>query len=72
MASKKKLGTAWSPKDIQVMRRCAKAGESARIAAHKLGRSRGAVAFKAMNERVRFRSIDQPRGVQKRLHQAAA
>lgn len=70
--AKKKLGTPWTETDIRVMRSCAKAGESARIAAKKLGRSRGAVAFKAMNEGIRFRSINQPRGVQKKLHQVAA
>jgi len=72
MASKKRLWTSWLPKDLQVMRSCARRGLSAREAAMCLGRTRGAVAFKAMRERVHFQAIKQPRGVQKRIHRAAA
>lgn len=67
MASKKRLGFPWTPKDITVMRTFAKDGKSARETAEKLGRSRGAVAFKAMNEGIRFRAVKQPVGVQRKL-----
>jgi hypothetical protein len=67
MATKKKLGEPYTPKDLQVMRRFAKAGRSAREAAKELGRSRGAIAFKAMNEGIRFRATEQPKGPQLRL-----
>lgn len=69
---KKKLGKPYTPADLKKMRTLAKSGVSARIAAKELGRSRGAVAYKAMVEGIRFRSIEQPRGVQKKLHQVAA
>ena len=72
MPSKKKLGLPWTPADVKKMRQLAKAKLSARLAAKELGRSTGAVKFKAMTEGVRFRAINQPRGVQKRLHQVAA
>lgn len=58
----------WTPHDIERMRKYASDGLSSRIAAEKLGRSRGAVAYKAMVERVEFHAINQPAGVQKRIH----
>lgn len=67
MATKKNLGSDYTPADLRTMRAMAKAGKSARECAEKLGRSRGAVAFKAMNEGIRFRSVNQPRDVQRRL-----
>lgn len=48
----------WSARDMRVMRECAKARLPARVAAVKLGRSPGAVRYKAMMEGVKFRSIE--------------
>jgi hypothetical protein len=62
----------WTPADLKKMRALAKAKLSARLAAKELGRSRGAVAYKAMVEGIRFRAINQPRGVQKMLHGVTA
>jgi hypothetical protein len=64
---KSRLNTEWTTRDVERMRALAGAGCSARFAASKLGRTRGSVAFKAMNEGIRFQSIAQPRGVQKRI-----
>lgn len=72
MAKKKRLGKPYTSAELKKMRALAKSGVSARIAAKELGRSRGAIAFKAMNEGIRFRSINQPRGVQSRIHQVGA
>jgi hypothetical protein len=69
---KTKLNTAWSASDVRTMRKLARKKVSARIAAQKLGRSRGAVAFKAMRLGIAFRAIRQPKGVQKRIHGVAA
>jgi hypothetical protein len=69
---KSRLNTEWTPRDVERMRALAGAGCSARFAASKLRRSRGAVAYAAMVRGIRFQSIKQPRGVQKRRHQAAA
>ena len=44
---------------------------SARLAAKERGRSAGAVKYKAMVEGIRFRYIDQPAGVQKKLARKA-
>lgn len=68
----KKHNAPWTPADLKKMRALAKAKLSARLAAKELGRSRGAVAYKAMVEGVRFRAIKQPPGVQKALHRVAA
>lgn len=48
----------WTNQDVRRMRQCARKRISARVAAQKLGRSPGAVRYKAMMERVRFRSIN--------------
>jgi hypothetical protein len=56
----------WTPADLKKMRALAEQGLSSRLAAVKLRRTRGAVAFKAMNEGIRFRSIAQPAGVQRK------
>jgi hypothetical protein len=61
----------WTATDLLKLRGYAKEGLSARQAAEKLGRSTGAVKFKAMVERVRFRAINQPRGTQRRPEQRA-
>lgn len=56
----------WSRTDLKVMKSCARKGLSARLAAARLRRSRGAVAWKAMVSGVSFHAINQPKGVQKR------
>jgi hypothetical protein len=48
----------WSESDMKKLRQFAKSKVSARIAAQKLGRSPGAVRYKAMMEGVSFRSIN--------------
>jgi hypothetical protein len=48
----------WSAGDMQKLRQFAKQKVSARVAAQKLGRSPGAVRYKAMMEGVSFRSIN--------------
>jgi hypothetical protein len=53
------------------MRQLAKQKLSARLAAKELGRSTGAVKYKAMVEGIRFRFIDQPAGVQLKLARKA-
>lgn len=69
MTTKKKLGKPYTAADLKKMRALAKSGVSARIAAEELGRSRGAVAYKAMIEGISFRSIAQKRGTQRRPQQ---
>lgn len=56
----------WTAADLKRMRTYAKKGYSARATGEILKRTRGAVAFKAMNEGVSFRAIKQPAGVQRR------
>ena len=61
MAAKKKGARhmrEWSEGDMKKLRSFAKAKISARVAAQKLGRSPGAVRYKAMMEGVSFRSIN--------------
>ena len=48
----------WSASDMKKLRQFAKSKVSARVAAQKLGRSPGAVRYKAMMEGVSFRSIN--------------
>jgi hypothetical protein len=48
----------WSEGDMKKMRAFAKSKLSARVAAQKLGRSPGAVRYKAMMEGISFRSIN--------------
>lgn len=62
----KRLMQPWTPKDLKLMRLCARQKLSAKAAAALLGRTRGAVAYKAMVEGVSFRAIAQPAGVQRR------
>lgn len=66
-SSTRKHNAPWTSADIKKMRALAKARMSARLAAKELGRSPGAVKYKAMVEGVRFRFIEQPAGVQTRL-----
>lgn len=56
----------WSPADLRHMRALARRKLSARQAAPKLGRTVGAVKYKAMSEGIRFQAIKQPLGVQRR------
>lgn len=70
---KSRLHKPWTESDEARMRAIAKKGESARVAATKLGRTRGSVAFKAMKLGISFSSVRQPAGVQKRRrHERAA
>lgn len=66
-SSTRKHNAPWTPADLKKMRALAKAKKSARLSAIELGRSPGAVKYKAMVEGIRFRFIDQPAGVQTRL-----
>lgn len=52
---------AWSKEDVKNLRAFAKVKLSQPQAAKKLGRTRGAVAQKAMNLGIRFRSIKRKR-----------
>lgn len=54
----------WTPADEKKLRKLARQKLPARLAAPHLGRSVGAVKFKAMVLGVRFRAINQPPGVQ--------
>ena len=71
MAKSRKHNAPWTPADLKKMRALAKSKLSARLAAKELGRSTGAVKYKAMVEGIRFRFIDQPAGVQKKLARKA-
>jgi hypothetical protein len=71
MPALKKHNAPWTPADLKKLRSLAKAKLSARLAAQRLGRSTGSVKYKAMTEGVRFRFINQPKGVQKRLARSA-
>jgi hypothetical protein len=62
----RKHNKSWTPADLKKMREFARKRLSARLAAKALGRSTGAVKFKAMTEGIRFRFIEQPQGVQRR------
>ena len=65
--STRKHNAPWTSADLKKMRALAKAKKSARLSAIELGRSTGAVKYKAMVEGIRFRFIDQPAGVQTRI-----
>ena len=69
--SARKHNAPWTPADLKMMRQHAKNKLSARLAAKELGRSTGAVKYKAMVEGIRFRFIDQPAGVQLTLARKA-
>jgi hypothetical protein len=75
-SSNRKHNAPWTSADLKKMRALAKARKSARLSAIELGRSPGAVKYKAMVEGIRFRFIDQPAGVQtkfaRRKRRAAA
>lgn len=59
--------SAWTAKELRRLRQLARQRMSARLAAAELGRTPGAVKYKAMVEGIRFQFIEQPVGVQKRL-----
>lgn len=63
----KKHNAPWTPADLKKTRQLAREHYSAREAAKALGRTPGAVKYKAMVEGIRFTAIVQPRGVQKRI-----
>lgn len=54
----------WLDSEIKRTRAMARRGMSSRQVAARLGRSTGAVKFKAMVEGVRFHAIEQPKGAQ--------
>jgi hypothetical protein len=56
----------WTPRDLRLMRSLARKGMSTRQAAPLIGRTVGALKYKAMTENVRFHFIEQPKGVQRR------
>lgn len=68
MTKPKRLGRDWTRRDVKTMRECARRGLSAKACANRVQRTRGAVAYKAMVEGVRFRAINQPRGAQRRAN----
>jgi hypothetical protein len=61
MAKKQRVVRAWSKEDVKALRALAKARLSGPQVAKKLGRTRGAVAQKAMILGVRFRSVNRKR-----------
>jgi hypothetical protein len=61
MAKKQRVVRAWSKADVKALRALAKARLSGPQVAKKLGRTRGAVAQKAMILGVRFRSVNRKR-----------
>lgn len=67
-----RLHLPWTPRDLAVMRKAAIAGKTAAAAARTLRRSRGAVAYKAMVEGVRFCGAMQPRGTQRKANRTKA
>lgn len=66
MSKPKRLMLPYTPADLKLLRQCARQKMSAREAAKVLGRTRGAIAYKAMVEGIHFSAIKQPRGVQRR------
>lgn len=66
MKAVKRIGEEYTAAELRKMRTLARKGMSSRLAAEALGRTRGGVAYKAMQEGIRFQSIRQPRGVQRR------
>jgi len=63
---KSKAPKPWTATQVKQLRALAKAKLSGTDAAKKLGRSRGAVAQKAMLLRIRFQSINQTRWQKRR------
>ena len=67
-ANTSRLRSEWTENDVKTLKACARAKIPARIAARKLRRSRGAVAFKAMTLGIHFRAIRQPPGAQRKAN----
>lgn len=66
MPQPKRLTLPYTAADLKIMRSMAKQKKSAKETAKVLGRTRGAVAYKAMVEGIHFRAIAQAPGVQRR------
>jgi hypothetical protein len=66
MSTNRRHNRPWTRHDLKRMRSHARARLSARQSAQRLGRSTGSVKYKAMVVGVRFRHINQPKGVQRR------
>lgn len=64
--AKPRDGLPWTNTEIKRTRSMARRRMSARQAAARLGRSAGAVKYKAMVEGVRFHAIEQPKGAQRK------
>lgn len=62
--TKRKHNTEWSELEVARLRKYANAKMSARQAARRMGRTPGAVKYKAMTSGIRFCNINQPRGSQ--------
>lgn len=60
----RKHNSEWTETDVARLRKYAKARMSARQAARRMGRTPGAVKYKAMTSGIRFCNINQPRGAQ--------
>lgn len=67
MPKNKRHNAGWSEHEVARMRAHARAGDTSKVSAKKLGRTHGAVKYKAMVEGVRFHAINQPKGPQVRL-----
>lgn len=57
----------WKPAELARLRAIAASGKSAREASKILRRPHPGLRYKAMVEKIRFFSIAQPKGVQKRI-----
>lgn len=57
----------WTPKELEKLRAIAASGRSAREASKALRRPHPGLRYKAMVEGIKFFSVRQPAGVQKRI-----
>lgn len=62
--TKRKHNSPWTDADLTRLRGYASEEMSAKQAAQRMGRTTGAVKYKAMMEGIRFQFIKQPRGSQ--------
>lgn len=60
-------GFPWTKSDHAKLRKLAGQGLSSRETAKQMGRSMGAVKYVAMIEGIRFKSINQPVGIQSKI-----
>ena len=65
--TKRKHNTEWSAAEVSRVRNMAILGKSSREVAKAIGRTPGAVKYKAMVCGISFHKITQPKGVQRRL-----